>query len=492
MKRDGKPNDLFYRSFDGFPDGILILDDRHHCLAINGSAVRLLGLPRSYRPSKKSIDRLQFVRELSGSLNRKQAGNDLERQFELRVTRPRARVRELGVRIRPNLTRGCHLVVLHDITGRKQTEEALRKHAQMLDLANDTIMIRDLNDHITYWNQGAERLYGWTKEQALGRYVHTFLKTKFPATLRSIFKQFLKDGRWEGVLEHTTADGSRVTVASRWTLEADEDGNPVAFLEINNDITEWKRAEEELQKVHAELERRVVERTAELSIANTRLRALSAKLIHAQEEERTRISRELHDDLGQILTAITLDLQRVLRHSGAIKENNLLDRVLAANQQARHRLRELSSLLRPRVLDEVGLNEAIETYIMEFQERTGVGVELSMQTGKTTISGAAGISIYRILQEALTNIARHARAHRVYVSLIAQGKKVTLRIKDDGVGFNPARARMERTLGLPGMRERATLLGGEFSLHSERGHGTEVLVSLPLKKQARLRKLKMP
>jgi PAS domain S-box-containing protein len=479
MKRDGKPKDLFYYSFDGFPDGILILDHRHRCLAINGSALKLLGLPRGHHLSKKNIDRLQFVERL----NRKQAGSNLEEEFELRVTGPRARGRKLGVRIRSDFTPGCHLVVLHDITRRKQTEEALQKHMQMLDLANDTIMIRDLNDHITYWNHGAERLYGWTKEQAIGRYVHTFLKTKFPAPLRSIFNEFLKNGRWEGVLDHTTADRSSITVASRWTLQVDEKGNPSAFLEINNDITEWKRAEEELQKVHAELERRVVERTAELSIANTRLRALSAKLIHAQEEERTRISRELHDDLGQILTAITLDLQRVRKHGGTMKGKTLLDRVLSANQEARHRLRELSSLLRPRVLDEVGLKEAIETYGTEFRERTGVDIEVSMQTGKTVISGAAGISIYRILQEALTNISQHARAHRVAVSLTAQRRRATLKIKDDGVGFNPGEARMEKTLGLLGMRERATLLGGEFSLHSARGHGTELVVSLPLKKQ---------
>ena len=483
MKQATKPNDLFHQSFDGFPYGILILDHRYHCVAINGSAVKLLGLPKRQHLSKKNIDRLQFVRELSERLNRKQAGNDLEKEFELRVTGPRGRIRELGVRVRLNFTLGYYLVVLRDITGRKQTEEALRKHTQMLDLANDTIMIRDLNDHITYWNHGAERLYGWTKEQAIGRYVHTFLKTQFPAPLRSIFKEFLKNGRWEGVLEHTTADGSRITVASRWTLQVDEDGNPVAFLEINNDITAWKRAEEELQKVHAELEKRVVERTEELSIANTTLRALSAKLIHAQEQERTRISRELHDDLGQILTAITLDLQRVMKHGGPMKEKNLLVRVLAANQDARQRLQELSSLLRPRVLDEVGLKEAIETYITEFQERTAVGIELSIQTGRTTISDAAGISIYRILQEALTNVSRHARAHRVSVSLTIQQKRATLRIKDDGVGFNPAGARMEKTLGLLGMRERAILMGGEFSLYSARGHGTELVVSLPLTKQ---------
>src|SRR5262249_20281657 len=131
MKHDRRLKDLFHYSFEQFPDGILILDHRHRCLAINDSAYELLGLRRSRSLSNKNINRLRFVRKLSERLNRKQAGSTLVNEFELSVTRPRARARELGVRVRRNFTPGCYLVVLHDITRRKRTEEALQKRTHM-------------------------------------------------------------------------------------------------------------------------------------------------------------------------------------------------------------------------------------------------------------------------------------------------------------------------------------------------------------------------
>ncbi len=130
---------------------------------------------------------------------------------------------------------------------RKLAEESLKKHAQMLDLANDTIMIRDLDDSISYWNQGAERLYGWRKEEVLGKVVHTLLQTEFPQPLEEIRDIFLRQGYWQGELVHLTGDGTQITVESRWTLQRDEQGQPSAILEINNDISDRKQAEQRLE-----------------------------------------------------------------------------------------------------------------------------------------------------------------------------------------------------------------------------------------------------
>ncbi|MGL5060684.1 MAG: PAS domain S-box protein [Microcoleus sp.] len=133
--------------------------------------------------------------------------------------------------------------VFRDISGRKLAEETLRKQAQMLDLATDTIAVLDLNGTISYWNLGAKRLYGWRKQQAIAKNIHLLLKTEFPQPLDVIQTEFIESGSWQGELVRTKQDGSKITVASRWTLQRDEGGKPAAILEISNDISDRKRSE---------------------------------------------------------------------------------------------------------------------------------------------------------------------------------------------------------------------------------------------------------
>ena len=138
--------------------------------------------------------------------------------------------------------------VMVDITGRRRAEAALREQAGLLDLTHDTIFVRDMNDVITYWNRAAEELYGWTAADAVGSIPHRLMQTVFPAPLEQIRAELLGAGRWEGELVQTRADGSRVVVASRWSLQRDEEGRPRAILETNNDITKRKEAEARLRE----------------------------------------------------------------------------------------------------------------------------------------------------------------------------------------------------------------------------------------------------
>jgi PAS domain S-box-containing protein len=138
--------------------------------------------------------------------------------------------------------------VMVDITKRRRAEEALREQADLLDLTHDTVFARDMNGMITYWNRGAEELYGWTGAEAVGQVSHHLTRTIFPAPLEKINEELLGAGRWEGELIHTKRDGTQVVVASRWSLQRDEVGNAVAVLETNNDITERKRAERALRE----------------------------------------------------------------------------------------------------------------------------------------------------------------------------------------------------------------------------------------------------
>ncbi|MBV9124033.1 MAG: PAS domain S-box protein [Planctomycetes bacterium] len=149
--------------------------------------------------------------------------------------------------------------------------QTLREQALLLDLAHDSILVRDLDDRITFWNQGAVEGYGWTKAEACGQVTHALLRTVFPEPLEAIRATLLRAGRWEGELIHTRRDGGQVVVASRWALQRDPAGRPVGVLEINNDVTARRQAEAELQRANTELEQRVQERTAELARANAAL-----------------------------------------------------------------------------------------------------------------------------------------------------------------------------------------------------------------------------
>src|SRR5271166_3073209 len=150
------------------------------------------------------------------------------------------------------------------------------QQASLLNLTHDTIFVRDMNDIITYWNRGAAELYGWTADEAVGKHSHQLLQTDFPVPIEDVRAELLRTGRWEGELRKTKADGSRVVVASRWSLRQDEQGRPVAILETNNDITERKRREEEVQSLNEEL----AKRSTELESINRELEAFAYSISH--------------------------------------------------------------------------------------------------------------------------------------------------------------------------------------------------------------------
>jgi PAS domain S-box-containing protein len=170
---------------------------------------------------------------------------------EFRAVRPNGEVRFLHSR--GNVTRdGSGRIrrifgIVEDMTERKLAEAALVERAELLDLSHDSIFARGMNDAVSFWNRGAEQLYGWSKEETLGQSSHQLLQTIFPAPLEEITSELLSTGRWEGELVHTKRDGTQVTVASRWSLRQDERGRPVGILETNNDITARNKAEESLR-----------------------------------------------------------------------------------------------------------------------------------------------------------------------------------------------------------------------------------------------------
>ncbi len=233
-----------------------------------------------------------------------------------------------------------------------------------------------------------------------------------------------------------------------------------------SDITGRKKAEEELHQYREHLEEIVARRTREL-------RELSHRLVDAQEKERTTIGNELHDEIGQYLTYCTLLIDRASRKP----DPEVLAQAKASVQDAMSLIRDLSSMLSPRLLKSAGLLTAVESLLSEYTRRTGIKVDLD-HSGIGEVPEDAGLAIYRIIQESLTNVARHAQASEVKVSLSRQNDDLCLEVADNGIGFESGFDR--KSTGLTGMRERAVALRGELTIDSRKGQGTRVIAAIPL------------
>ena len=266
------------------------------------------------------------------------------------------------------------------------------------------------------------------------------------------------------------------------------DGDKVVGAVVTfTDITERKRTEAALHAARGELERRVVERTAELSAANAQLRQardglrrLSAHMNRLREEERAHIAREIHDDLGASLTAMQLELNWLRRRvEGDEKAGARVDAALEIGRDAMSAMRRILNDLRPGVLDHLGLWAALEALLTETDARTGMRCLFVCpdEVERCRLGRDAEIAVYRIVQEVLTNVVRHAGARRVSVMSRALGRDLVVEVEDDGCGMQvPA---SPTSFGLLGMHERARAIGGELAIESTPGRGTAVRLRLP-------------
>jgi len=214
--------------------------------------------------------------------------------------------------------------------------------------------------------------------------------------------------------------------------------------------------------------------------ASQDLRRLQASVIEAREEERRRISRELHDELGQRLTALKMDVAGLAQRADATVRDERIAGMLAMLDETVAAVRRIASDLRPLMLDDLGLNAAIEWLARDTARRTGIAIDVRLGDTTPPVAGRTATALYRMVQEALTNVVRHARAQRVTIDLHRDGNHLLLAVVDDGVGLPAADAVRDDAYGLMGMRERAAMLGGTLALDSPAGGGARLVVRLPI------------
>jgi PAS domain S-box-containing protein len=386
--------------------------------------------------------------------------------------------------------------VARDVTERKQAEQVLAERALLLDLSNDAIVVRDEDDRITYWNKSASELYGFSREEAIGRVSHELLQTEFPEPLERIDQQLHRDNHWRGELHHTRKDGSQIIVASRWAVDRDHAGNRKCVLETNYDITRQKQddlalreSQERLRVLANDLENRVRVRTHQLEQRNVealqqseQLRELSNRLQHTQDEERRRIARDLHDSAGQVVTALGMHLASITQHSVKPRIKKAAQESLEMVRQLSQEIRTLSYLLHPPLLDENGLPGTIQWYIQGLADRSSLKCEFIVSEHFGRLSDDVEVTIFRIVQECLTNIHRHSGSKTATIRLTNEGQSVSLEIQDEGKGI-PAERLAEiqgnrAGVGIAGMRERVRHVNGRMDIQSN-ANGTKILVTLP-------------
>lgn len=366
-------------------------------------------------------------------------------------------------------------VIARDITARLQAQEQLRASEARFHLltraTTDIVYDWDMATNAIWWNENMRLLFGYEgRPSELGMDFWTSrLHPDDAARIHSSLFAAISEGKqfWADEYRFRRADGSYANVLDRGYIAHDRNERPVRMIGAMMDITDRKLAEQRLRD------------------SREQLRALTAHLERVREEERTRIAREIHDELGQALTGLKMDLSwfagRLPNHPALQEKSAAMLKLIDSTVQS---VRRLSTELRPAILDSLGLIPAIEWLAQEFQKRTGVECEFVTRDEDLNVDKERTTALFRICQEALTNVARYAHATRLHIELDSDEQEITLRIADNGRGITDAEQRATNSFGLLGMRERARLLGGAFDIKGTPGAGTTLTVRIPLPQPA--------
>lgn len=354
-----------------------------------------------------------------------------------------------------------------DITKRKKAEIQLMYEKDLSSSIIESIPgifeLYDRQFRFLRWNKQFELVSGYTPDEIRNLHVVDDLTFGGEREKRyNILKRIYETGRDEGEVTITVKGGRKIPLYFVGQL-INYEGEP-CYICSAIDITERKRIEEDLKSSYEQI------------------RSLSEHLTNVREEERKHIAREIHDELGQELTVLKMDVGSLVKKlpltDVVIRErlasfSGLIDNIVQS-------VRRIASELRPSLLDDLGLPAAIAWHMEEFEKRSGIKAHFTEPKDEWILPDAVKINLFRIVQEATTNIGRHSKATEVHVNLERKDHSIALRVFDNGVGFNTETVCKGNTLGILGMRERASIVGGKLEIKTAPGNGSEILVSVPL------------
>jgi PAS domain S-box-containing protein len=383
---------------------------------------------------------------------------------------------------RVELLDGPHLmVIVRDISERKRAEDALkasenrlREFFQKSPLGYQSL---DADGNFIEVNPMWLSILGFERDEVVGKWFGDFLAPGNRDLFKERFPRFKDNGEIQTMFEMIRKDGERITVEFDGRIGYDDRGDFIQTHCVLNDITARRKAEEEKELLAQQVEE-----------SHDRLAMLSRKLIESQELDRRRIARELHDEIGQLLTAMKINLQFLQKDSGhPLNQDSMAQRLtdqLGLIDTAIQQIRAISLDLRPSMLDDLGLVPAIRWFMDQQAQRSGIKTIVEEDSIPEHLDPAIENSCYRVLQEAVNNILKHAEAKQIRVLIQVKSDELHMLIQDDGKGFDVEKARalaaQGKSFGLLGMQERLELIGGRFTIYSKHGKGSEVEASFPL------------
>jgi PAS domain S-box-containing protein len=460
--------------FDGSRDAIFISAADGSIMIFNRSASQLTG----YRPDElrklKIFDLYAKVDpgRHSDFFKRIWAGQSISGEARIARKDGRTIYTEFSSRKIVIAGKACAHTIARDVTARKKSEAALRrseaKYRELVQNTNSIIVRFDPLGHITFFNEYARRFFGFSGQEIIGRNILGSIipwRASTGRDYRALMIDFLKhpENYPTNEIENVRRDGSRAWIA--WTNKTirNKAGRIVEVLSVGVDVTQRKQAQDQVQ-------------------------FLTHQLIKAQESERLKISRDLHDHIAQDLSTLKISLETLFKdqppevNERVSKLSDVLQRSIAA-------VRDMAYDLRPPGLDQLGLVKTLYLYCEDFSKSNSLEIDFAAAgVDELDLEYETEINIYRLIQEALNNIKRHAAARQVTIRLVASSPDIVIRIKDDGKGFNVndrrKRALKDKRMGLQSMVERVRLLEGKITIQSKPNKGTTIFIEIPLKERS--------